>query len=53
MNKVPGSLRNKLGIAIAGRTYKAYLNLIDSPRWQRIYDAGARPQRLAISPQPA
>src|SRR2546422_4680157 len=44
--KVPASLNNKLGIAIAKRTYKAYRDLLGSPRWQRIYNAGARPQRL-------
>ena len=44
--KVPEKLRNQLGIAIATRTYKAYRTLIDSPRWQRILNAGARPQRL-------
>jgi transaldolase len=45
-SKVPATLKNKLGIAIAKRTYKAYRDLLDSPRWQRIYNAGARPQRL-------
>ena len=44
--KVPSPLSNKLGIAIAKRTYKAYRELLGSPRWQRIYNAGARPQRL-------
>jgi transaldolase len=44
--KVPAALNNRLGIAIAKRTYKAYRGLLDSPRWQRIYNAGARPQRL-------
>jgi len=44
--KVPDSLRNKLGIAIAMRTYKAYRDLLASPRWQRAFNAGARPQRL-------
>jgi transaldolase len=44
--KVPDTLRNRLGIAIATRTYKAYRALLDSPRWQRVYNAGARPQRL-------
>jgi transaldolase len=39
-------MRNKLGIAIAMRTYKAARGLLGSPRWQRIYNAGARPQRL-------
>jgi len=43
---VPDGLRNQLGIAIAQRTYKAYRALLSSPRWQRVYNAGARPQRL-------
>ena len=43
---VPAGLNNKLGIAIAKRIYKAYCELLGSPRWQRIYNAGARPQRL-------
>jgi transaldolase len=46
MDKVPHALRGRLGIAIAKRTYKAYRALLDSPRWQRFYNAGARPQRL-------
>jgi transaldolase len=46
MGKVPESLNDRLGIAIAQRTYKAYRHLLDSPRWQRVYNAGARPQRL-------
>jgi len=44
--KVPGEIENRLGIAIAGRTYKAYRDLLASARWQRAYNAGARPQRL-------
>ena len=44
--KVPGALTNRLGIAIARRTYKAYLELLTSPRFQRAFNAGARPQRL-------
>jgi len=44
--KVPDSLRNQLGIAIAKRAYAAYRDLLDSPRYQRIVNAGARPQRL-------
>ena len=43
---VPEPLRNKLGIAVAGLTYKACRSLLSSPRWQRVYNAGARPQRL-------
>src|SRR5262249_42739661 len=44
--KVPEALRNQLGIAIAKRTYKAARNLLTSPQWHRIYNAGAWPQRL-------
>ena len=44
--KVPAELRSRLGIAMAQRTYKAYRSLLSSPRWQRIYNAGAYPQRL-------
>ena len=45
-SQVPETLRNQLGIAIAKRTYKAYRALLDSPRWQRFFNAGVRPQRL-------
>jgi transaldolase len=44
--KVPEALRDQLGIAIAKRTYKGYRTLLSSPRWQRVYNLGARPQRL-------
>jgi transaldolase len=44
--KVPENLNNQLGIAVAKRTYKAYLDLLRSPRWMRAYNAGAHPQRL-------
>jgi transaldolase len=44
--KVPEALNDRLGIAIAKRTYKAYLGLLSSARWMRAYNAGARPQRL-------
>jgi transaldolase len=46
MGKTPDELRDHLGIAVARQTYKAYRALLDSPRWQRLYNAGARPQRL-------
>jgi transaldolase len=45
-DQVPEALRNRLGIAIAMRTYKSYRTLLDSPRWQQILNAGGRPQRL-------
>jgi transaldolase len=44
--KVPSELRDRLGIAIAQRTYKAYRSVLSSPRWQRSYNSGAHPQRL-------
>ncbi len=43
---VPPELRNRLGIAIAGRTYRAYRELLGSARWRKLAAAGARPQRL-------
>jgi transaldolase len=45
-DKVPNALRNRLGIAIAQRTYKAARSLLSSPRWHRVYNFGARPQRV-------
>jgi transaldolase len=45
-DKVPPELRNRLGIAIGGRTYRAYRELLASPRWRKLAAAGARPQRL-------
>src|SRR5215813_4642505 len=44
--KVPEALNNQLGIAVGKRAYKAYRDLLGSPRWMRAYNAGARPQRL-------
>ena len=39
-------LDHGLGIAIAGRCYRAYRDLLGSPRWRALEAAGARPQRL-------
>src|ERR1700720_4439292 len=44
--KVPSELSNRLGIAVAQRTYKTYLELLASRRFQRAANAGARAQRL-------
>ena len=44
--KVPTELTNRLGIAVAQETYRAYLELLTSPRFQRTANAGARAQRL-------
>jgi len=46
VDKAPEALRNQLGIAVARRIYKVYLELLSNPRWQRVYNAGARLQRL-------
>jgi len=46
MNRTPEPLRDRLGISIAKRTYAAYRTLLQSPRWERAFNAGARPQRL-------
>jgi transaldolase len=45
-DSTPEHLRNKLGLAVAGRTYRAYRELMDSPRWHALAAAGALPQRL-------
>ena len=45
-DEVPDGLRGRLGIAVAKRTYRAYRELLDSERWQRLQNEGARPQRL-------
>jgi transaldolase len=47
--KSPAELSNRLGIAIGQRAYKAYCDLIASPRWMRAFNAGARPQRLLMA----
>jgi transaldolase len=49
MDKVPANLRNKLGIAIGQQAYKAYRDVVDSDRWQRLENQGARPQRLLFA----
>ena len=49
MGKVPEPLNDKLGIAIGKSVYKTYQDLLASPRWQRTFNAGARPQRLLFA----
>jgi transaldolase len=46
VDKVPDELRNRLGIAIGQRTYRAYREMLVSSRWRKLADAGALPQRL-------
>ena len=45
-SRVPADLHNRLGIAIAGRAYKAHLDLINGKRWRDLEAAGARKQRM-------
>ena len=40
------NLRNRLGIAIGQRTYRAYCDLLASDRWRGLAARGAQPQRL-------
>jgi transaldolase len=47
--QVPASLVNRLGIAVAASAYRAYRELLDSPRWQRAFNFGARAQRLLMA----
>src|SRR6201993_4483637 len=47
--KVPPELTNRLGIAIARRTYEEYVKLLGSSRWQRAFNEGAIPQRLLFA----
>jgi transaldolase len=46
IDTVPDELRDQLGIAVAKRTYRAYRELLDSERFHRLANEGARPQRL-------
>ncbi len=47
--RVPDDLRNRLGVAVGALCYRAYRDLKDSDRWQRLENAGARPQRLLFA----
>ena len=46
MEKVPRELQDRLGIAVARRTYKAYRAMLASPRWKKVASSGAPPLRL-------
>jgi transaldolase len=49
LEKAPTELRDRLGIAVSQQSYKAYRDLLDSDRWQRLEGLGARPQRLLFA----
>ncbi len=48
-DEVDDSLRNRLGIAVAADGYRAYRELLDTERWQRLENEGARPQRFLFA----
>jgi transaldolase len=48
-DKLAPESRNKLGIAVSRQAYKAYRDLLDTDRWQRLQNFGARPQRLLFA----
>lgn len=45
-DRVSEDLKDTLGIAVARRTYRAYLELLASDRWLRLLNCGARSQRM-------
>ncbi len=45
-DEAPKELRNRLGVAVGHHCFRAYHELLDSERWQRLLNEGARPQRL-------
>jgi transaldolase len=48
-DEAPEELRNRLGVAVGKRTYRAYRELLDSDHWQRLANDRARPQRLLFA----
>jgi transaldolase len=47
--KLPGDLSDQLGVAIGKQAYRAYRDLLATPRWAALEDSGARPQRLLFA----
>lgn len=48
-DKVPAELANTLALAVGADLYRAYRELMDSERWQRLEAAGAHMQRLLFA----
>jgi hypothetical protein len=48
-DEVREALRNTLGTAFGQATYHAYRNLLESHRFQRLQNLGARPPRLLFA----
>jgi transaldolase len=49
VEQVSAELKNRLGIAVGQHAYRAYRDVMASDRWQRLENAGARPQRLLFA----
>ena len=45
-DQVPENLKDRLALAVGLQIYRAYRELMDSERWQRLQNSGARMQRL-------
>ncbi len=48
-DKVPADLKNTLGIAVSRQAYAAYRDILESDRFQRLANLGARAQRLLFA----
>jgi transaldolase len=48
-DKVPADVKNTLGLAVGQQAYAAYRDVLESDRWQRLENLGARPQRLLFA----
>jgi len=48
-DSVPDALRNRLGLTVGLDVYRAYREVLDSDRWQRLAGLGARTQRLLFA----
>jgi transaldolase len=46
VDSVPAELKDRLGLAVGGDTYRAYRRILDSERSQRLLSFGGRAQRL-------
>jgi transaldolase len=48
-SKVPAEIKNTLGLAVGRQCYAAYRDVLESDRFQRLQNVGARPQRLLFA----
>jgi transaldolase len=48
-DKVPADIKNTLGLAVGHQCYAAYRDVLESDRFQRLQNVGARPQRLLFA----